>query len=140
MPGLAVAAEAFLLTIALPASTAPAGRVVAATAGLIVISGAMHFIGKQAYNFDLYNSLIERQRERLNRMSLHREVIEKLEIPCHAKPRRTSWLVRSFGAIQWWRGVLLALLLIDLAILVYGVLEWSGTDLGWLRALASSSL
>ncbi len=134
VPGLAVAAEAFLLSIALSTSTEPAGRIVAVIAGGFAVAGALHFIGKQSYLFDLYDALIERQRERLGRMSMHREAIESLDFPSHVKglSRRRSWLVKKVRAVLFWKILLLTLMGINALILFYAIYElWRG-DPGWL--------
>jgi hypothetical protein len=137
VPGLAVAAEAFLLSIALDASTRPAGRLVGVGAGCLIVLGALHFIEKQSYNFDLYDALIERQRQRLGRMSLHREVIESLDLPPWSqlmKRRERGWFVKRVGAISLWRWTLR--LLIALNILIAGYAIWEAiADPGWLSAL-----
>ena len=136
VPGLATAAEAFVLTIALAPSTAPLGRLTAAVAGGLALFGAFHFINKQSYNFDLYDALIERQRQRLGRMSMYRETIERLDLPEHTslKRRRRTRFTRKRGAVSVWRAVLVGLLAINLAISVYAVCEWAGADAGWLRS------
>jgi hypothetical protein len=63
-PGVAIAAEAFLLTIALGADTKPLGRLLAARAGTLVVVGTLHFLSKQAVFFQMYDTVIERQRRR----------------------------------------------------------------------------
>jgi hypothetical protein len=134
VPGLAVAAEAFLLSIALDASTRPAGRIVGVAAGGLIVLGALHFIEKQSYNFDLYDALIERQRKRLGRMSLHREAIESLDLPrwTQLKRRRErGWFAKHLGAVSLWRWTLRLLLLLN--ILIGGYVIWEAVaDPGWL--------
>ena len=62
VPGIAIAAQAFLLSIALNASTEPLGRLIAAAAGLSAVLALGHLLFKQVYLFDLYEALIERER------------------------------------------------------------------------------
>jgi hypothetical protein len=136
VPGLAIAAEAFLLSIALDSSTQPAGRLVAALAGSLILYGALHFIEKQSYNFDLYDALIERQRERLGLMSLHRETIQSLDLPewvgLYKRGRLRTWFARNCRAVFTWRTIVILLLLINLALLAYSLIEWADADPGWL--------
>ena len=65
VPGLAIAAQAFLLSIALDPSTSPTGRLMAAIAGGMALLGSMHLLVKQNYHFDLYEAVIERERKAL---------------------------------------------------------------------------
>jgi hypothetical protein len=135
VPGLAVTAEAFLLSIALNESTEPAGRLVAVIAGSLIVLGALHFIEKQSHNFDLYDALIERQRMRLKRMSMYREVIEGLDLPDHinlVKRRERGWFARGLGAVALWRWILIGVLVINLVLAGYAIYEWRGNDPGWL--------
>jgi hypothetical protein len=136
VPGLAVAAEAFLLSIALDSSTQPAGRLVAVVAGSLILFGALHFIEKQSYNFDLYDALIERQRNRLGRMSLHRDAIQSLDLPAwvglYKRGRLRTWFARDCRAIFTWRNIVLLLLLINFGLFAYSIIEWAGADPGWL--------
>jgi hypothetical protein len=130
-----VTAEAFLLSIALNESTQPAGRLVAVIAGSLIVLGALHFIEKQSYNFDLYDALIERQRKRLTRMSMYREVIEGLDLPDYTnllKRRERGRFARGLGAVALWRGILIGLLVINALVAGDAIAEWRGDDPGWL--------
>lgn len=135
VPGLAITAEAFLLTIALANTTAPVGRLVAVVAGSFGVIGALHVICKQSHNFDIYDALIEHQRLRLGRMSMYRETIEGLNLPSYTNLMRRGERSRftRHGAVRMWKNVLFALLLVNLAIFVYAILEWSSADPGWLN-------
>src|SRR4051794_5208487 len=66
VPGLIIAAQAFLLSIALNPTTQPLGRLLAALAGLVTLGATAHLLAKQAYNFDVYEAVIERDRQLLN--------------------------------------------------------------------------
>jgi hypothetical protein len=104
----------------------------------LALFGALHFINKQSYNFDLYDSLIERQRQRLGRMSMHRETIEGLaDLPSWtALRKRDRWtFTRRQGAVRIWRIVLIGLIAINVAVGIYAlVFEWVGNDPGWLSS------
>lgn len=135
VPGLALTAEAFLLTVALAGDTAPAGRLIAVLAGLVCLLSALHFLHKQSYGFNLYDAVIERQLDRLGRISAHRETLEALDYPEHARKRLSlagrSWIVWSLGSVRAWRWTLVALILIDIAIGTYSVIALFD-DPGWL--------
>jgi hypothetical protein len=73
VPGLAIAGQAFLLTISLDPSTRTLGRFLAAVAGLILLVATTHFLLKQAFNFDMYEAVIEFERRRLGLPLLMRD-------------------------------------------------------------------
>jgi hypothetical protein len=65
VPGLAITAEAFLLGAALSKTTTPKQQVVACFAGIVILLAALHFLAKHAFNFRVYEAVIERSRETL---------------------------------------------------------------------------
>jgi hypothetical protein len=62
VPGLAIAGQAFLLTIGLNSDRGDGARIVAALAALVTLLPALHFLGKHSFNFDVYDAVIERER------------------------------------------------------------------------------
>jgi hypothetical protein len=136
VPGLAIAAEAFLLTIALAADTKPLGRLLAALAGTFVIIGTLHFLSKQAVYFQMYDTVIERQRHRLGRTSLHRETLDRLDLPDHVSRPHRSWFSWNLRSVLVWKAVLWALILIDVFIVGYAIWEIAD-DPGWLSRPSS---
>ena len=137
VPGLAVAGEAFLLTIALGSDTQPLGRLLASIAGILVVFGALHFLAKQAFYFRLYDTVIERQRDRLGLTSLHRERLDRLDLPDGiSRPART-WFSWNLGSVLVWRIVFAGLLLLDALILGYAIWELAD-DPGWLSRPSGS--
>jgi hypothetical protein len=108
VPPLAIAAQAFLLTIALRPDTRPLAMAVAAFAGLATTLAALHFLGKHAFNFDWYEAAIERGRARLGLSGFQRNYVlgeggdERFLIPTFAEDstlRRREWWIseRWFG-------------------------------------------
>jgi hypothetical protein len=134
VPGLALTAEAFLLTVALAGDTAPLGRLLAVIAGVVCLASAYHFLRKQSFGFTLYDAVIERQRERLGLISAHREKLIDLDYPNHVGERlvrASSGLAWTLPAVRAWRWTLLALIALDLVIggySIYAVID----DPGWL--------
>jgi hypothetical protein len=138
VPGLALTAEAFLLSIALNSSTAPLGRLLSVLAGLFPLLSAWHFLSKQSYGFRLYDAVIERQRDRLDRFSLHRETLETLDYPERVAGRlraSKSWWVEHLPSVRLWKLVLVALIVIDLLVGGYAIVEMVH-DPGWLSRSA----
>ena len=131
VPGLAVTAEAFLLTIALGADTRPLGRLIAAVAGTLVLFGALHFLAKQSLYFNLYDAVIERQRHRLGMTSLHREKLDGLELPPGVSRPHRSWFSWNLKSVVVWTLLLWGLIVIDAVIFGYAVRELVD-DPGWL--------
>jgi hypothetical protein len=110
-------------------------------AGLAPLLAAWHFLSKQSYGFNLYNAVIERQRERLDRISLHREELETLDYPAHVAGRlrrSKSWHVERLPSVRAWKLALLVLIVIDLFIGSYAIIEMVN-DPGWLSRLPVES-
>lgn len=66
VPGLAIAAEAFLLAVALNPGVKAWAQLAAALAGTAVLVAALHFLGKHRFNFVVYEAVIERSRDELD--------------------------------------------------------------------------
>jgi hypothetical protein len=66
VPGLAIASEAFLLTIVLRPETASGSRCIAALVGALIIFAALGLFWKSVFNFDLWDAHINEQRRRLH--------------------------------------------------------------------------
>ena len=135
VPSLGLTAEAFLLTVALAGDTEPLGRLVAVIAGVVCLLGAIHFLNKQSYGFNLYDAVIERQLARLNRMSAHLETLEALDFPEKSRERLNRagarWGVRGLGSVDGWQAVLWSLVVVD--VLIGGYAIWAlVSDPGWL--------
>jgi hypothetical protein len=148
VPGLALTAEAFLLTIALAPDMTGVGRLLAAVAGLAGIVASWHFLEKQTYYFDLFESVIEAQRTRLGLGGTYRDAL----LDQHAsflewspfktgqhKSRILRTLVGDRRAVGVWRAALFAFLLVDLFLAGYGIAQIAGHDPGWLKGVGASS-
>jgi hypothetical protein len=89
--GLAIAAQAFLLSTALAPSTEPLGRLLAAIAGIAALGGAMHLLVKQTYHFDLDEAVIERERQALELDSVQLDGLRELEFPASTQFVKAGW-------------------------------------------------
>lgn len=148
VPGLALTAEAFLLTIALAPDTTMPARMVAAFAGMVPLLAALHFFWKQSFHFDWFEAVIERERRALGWEPMHRDQYTSAEawrtyvkgsrfVTRWTKPvsrgdpegdRRTNgrfWIVQRQSTVVWTLALGL-LLAIDAAILVYSFGAWRG--------------
>jgi hypothetical protein len=136
VPGLAIAGQAFILSIALGPDTQPAGRLVASLAGLLALVATMHLMAKQAYNFDVYEAVIERERKTLSLPGVQMDALTaKLgSFPENTQLVKRGWLderkhrwrgsqrlVRRLKAVTMWLSVLGCLAVIDLALLGYSI-------------------
>jgi hypothetical protein len=75
VPALVIAAQAFLLSVALNPTTQPFGRLVASLAGVITLGATTHLMAKQVYNFDVYEAVIERDRKLLEFPSVQMDAL-----------------------------------------------------------------
>ena len=145
VPALALAAEAFLLSISLAPDTRGLGRTLAAGAGIIVIGASLQLMLRHRYHEILYAEWLAKAETASALPRLHegpaaealawgreghpwgREPGEKLSAwkkPSYLLRRR---LVAEQSSISLWQTSLLILLAIDVAVFVIGV----GTMLGW---------
>jgi hypothetical protein len=65
VPSLAIAAESFLLGAALSESASPRHQVIACFAGIVILVAALQFLAKHAFNFRVYEAVMERARREL---------------------------------------------------------------------------
>jgi hypothetical protein len=65
VPGLAIAAESFLLASALSTNATPKHQVIACSAGIVILIAALHFLLKHAFNFRVCEAVMERSRQEL---------------------------------------------------------------------------
>lgn len=137
VPGLAVAAEAFLLTVALRPETEPAGRFVAALAGAIVIFAALRLLWKSVFNFDLWDAWINEQRRklRLRGVRTRDDLLANARSlpPGEAINRRgyqdrwlRYWMIVRLPASEVWIWALRGLLVINFVIALDAFLDWTG--------------
>jgi hypothetical protein len=134
VPGLALTAEAFLLTIALASSTKPLGRLLAVLAGTAALAGAWQFLSKHTYLFRLYDAVVERQRRTLVLASLQPEDLERSDDFPRQVADSLQWSktrAAARGSVATWKGILLVLIAIDVFVGVYAVVAIFH-DPGWL--------
>lgn len=140
VPGLAVAAQAFILAIALSPDVTETARLLAALAGVTAAGATLHFYAKQVCLFDLYEGAIEYERQRLDQPGLQNDELRALPIPVNTMWRirgwEKSWWRRRFvldskTAVVWFRA-LGVFVVIDALLLVYAFLAICGIDFGWL--------
>lgn len=139
VPGLAIAAQAFLLSIALDPSTEPAGRLAAAAAGIVaLLLGAFHLLYKQTHYFDLYEAVIERERRKLGLHSVQLDALLPGPFPANTQFVKTGWQKKRL--LRWtvrrkarnvWAIVLGSLTFLDVALVGYSAWALVG-DPGWL--------
>jgi hypothetical protein len=99
VPGLAVAGQAFLLTIVLRPDTASLARLIAASAGIVAAWATLHLYAKQVYLFDLYEGAIEWDRARRELRGLQTDALRNIQIPAN-----TTYAKRSWDSPRTWRG------------------------------------
>jgi hypothetical protein len=140
VPGLAIAGQAFLLSIVLDASASSTARVVASLAGVVAAAAATHLYGKQIHLFDLYEGVIESARQRLKLPGLQTD-----DLKARKFPPNTLYVQRGWAEPKWWQGpivsyrsamvwllALVGFLVIDLFLLVYALWSVIVGDPGWL--------
>jgi hypothetical protein len=151
VPGLAIAAESFLLGAALSTNATPKHQILACGAGIVILLAALHFLLKHAFNFRVYEAVMERSRKELGlpfvsmrqlvgsttpdkETESEQDRIEAIRhsFPAHVELVRRGWLDPH---ARWWRGArnyaarrvraelvwsaaIIALILLDAAILV----------------------
>jgi hypothetical protein len=145
VPGLVIAAQAFLLSIALDPNTQPLGRLLSSLAGFVTLLATAHLMAKQAYNFDVFEAVIERDRKRLNLPGVQMDslTVNPGSFPENTNFRRRRWSDRSLWrhrlivrmkALRVWAFTFLILAAVDLGLVVYSIFAWAGADPGWLSA------
>ncbi len=121
VPGLAIAAESFLLAAALSTNATPRHQAIASLAGIVILFAALHFLLKHAFNFRVYEAVMERSRMQLGLpfvsmrqlvgpAKLDKDTDEKNDeeqarlresFPAHTELRRRGWLDTQHGWRFW---------------------------------------
>jgi hypothetical protein len=139
VPGLAVAAQAFLLSIVLRGDVTSLARLLASLAGLIAALAAMHLYAKDVYTFDIYEAVIEAERKQLGLPGVQLDALRKITFPDNTQYVKRGW------ATKWWRQHLIVrrpaatvwlvslagFAVIDLLLLAYAIVSLAGGDPGW---------
>jgi hypothetical protein len=140
VPGLAIAGQAFLLSIVLSRDVTHQARIVAALAGLIAAVAAAHLYAKQVYLFDLYEGFLERERRRLGLPGVQTDDLKRGGFPENTlhfqrgweTKRWRRWLIVDRRAANVWFGALVLFALIDVVLLGYSGYALICSDPDWL--------
>lgn len=158
VPTVAIASQAFLLTIALDGDASAPRRFIAASAALVTLAGAAHLFWKQAFGFALYEAVIKRERKalglpRVDRNSLleHADTLEErfqdewlekhggslVKTDGPGGYYQPKWLVRR-RAVRVWLAIFVLIALLDVGLAVWAVYDgrgwdWFGSDPGDFR-------
>jgi hypothetical protein len=97
VPALALTAQALLLTVAFGHSTTPTGRVFASLTGVVTLLAALHLLGKHTFNFDMYEAVIEREREKLELPGVSRK---QLLATAKSFPPKSGFRERDWMALE----------------------------------------
>jgi hypothetical protein len=100
VPGLVIAAQAFLFTIALSPNTHPYARLISSAAGLLAVLATGHLMAKQVYNFDVYEAVIERDRKVLGLPGVQ---MDALTDDPDSLPENTNYRKRRWSSEELWR-------------------------------------
>jgi hypothetical protein len=141
IPGLAIAGQAFLLTIALSSDVTSVARLLAALAGFTAAVAATHLYGKQIYLFDLYEAVMEKERKELRLPGVQLDALLKGHFPENTLYMKRGWankrswrhrvIVSQRSAVVWFLA-LIGFVLLDLFILIYAIAAVAGADPHWL--------
>ncbi len=138
VPGLALAAQAFLLTIALAPDTQPAGRVVASLVGAAAMFATIVFFAKHVYYFALYDASIWKLRKETGATDLRPHALARWELPIDADVVRDGWLGKTSKSVilrmrpsRTWVAVLALFFILDVVLFGYGIVVWAGRSPGW---------
>ncbi len=141
VPGLVIAAQAFLLSVALNPNTQPFGRLVASFAGFVTVVATAHLMAKQVHHFDVYEAVIERDRKLLDLPGLQMDALtgNPESLPENTSYRKRRWwegwrrrLIVNRKAVEVWAWTLMLIAALDLGLFVYSIFAWAGADPGWL--------
>ena len=134
VPGLAVAGQAFILSISLSPDVTETARLLASTAGVTAAIATLHFgYAKQVYLFDLYEGAIETERQRLRQPGLQLDELRAMDHPENTSYRKRKWeerrwlrllVVKPKAGVVWSR-TLAAFVVIDALLLLYALLARS---------------
>lgn len=122
VPGLAIAAESFLLGAALSTSASPRQQAAACFAGIVILVAALQFLAKHAFNFRVYEAVMDRARDELelpfvtmsqlvgsatpSRESEHEQArirAIRASFPDHVELMRRGWLEPKPRGWRWVR-------------------------------------
>ena len=79
VPALALTAQAFILNVALDTNAQWGGRSIAAFSGAVILLAALHLLGKHSLNFDVFEAVIDRERDKLGLPPVSRNALLGLE-------------------------------------------------------------
>lgn len=154
VPAVAIASQAFLLTIALSGDASALRRWIAASAALVTLAGAAHLFWKQMFAFALYEAVIKRERSVLGLRLVDRDSL-LVDAPTLEERFHREWmerdvagnLVRSAGGgrhylprrtVRWrashvWLWLFLIFAVIDIGLASWAIydslgLDWFGSD------------
>ncbi len=107
VPGLAVTAQAILLSVALSPTTSEREKVFAGFVALLTLLPSMQFLGKHTFNFDMFEAVAEREREKIGLPRITRSVMLDEEglaaVPLNTLLRQREWLVKHPSGRGWRR-------------------------------------
>jgi hypothetical protein len=140
VPGLAVAGQAFLLSIVLRADISDLGRALAALAGLLASAAATHLYTRQTSFVDLYEAFIDMERTRIGlpgvRFQHLREAAADFAPDSDYVQRRwTKFAIipgRLGRSTDVWIAALIGFVIIDSFLLIYSIAALAGADPDWL--------
>src|SRR5262249_50032806 len=142
VPGLAIAAESFLLGAAPSKGMSPRQQAVACSAGIVILAAALHFLAKHAFNFRVYEAVIERARKELglpfvamselvgsptpneirDSFPAHTELVQRGWLDPRGRRRLwrspRNWFARRLRSVFVWSVTILALIGLDIWVLV----------------------
>jgi hypothetical protein len=102
VPTLALAGQAFLLTIALDDKASDWARALSAGAGIVTLVASLQFLAKHTFNFDWHEAVIERERAALNWPSMQRHEIlgDLTTFSPNLLLRKREWYAREPGLYE----------------------------------------
>ena len=149
VPTVAIASQAFLLTIALDGDASALRRMIAAGAAIVTLLGAPHLFWKQMFGFALYEAVIKRERrvlqlrlvdrdsllvdahtleERFHREWMERDVggnlVRSADEDRHYLPRRTI----RWRATRVWLWLFAIFLALDIGLVLWAGYDWDPLD------------
>jgi hypothetical protein len=148
VPAVAIASQAFLVTIALDGGASAARRLIASGAAILTLVGAMHLFWKQAFAHALYEAVIRRERHALGLAQVDRNSLLRGADGLQQRfqdewlERRSSQLVRTDGpdwyyqpkwlirrrATRVWLWIFGLLLALDAVLFVWARYDWDPFD------------
>jgi len=127
VPGLSIAAQALLFTVALNERNPAWGRITVLIAGLAGVLAAMHLLAKHRYFEELHSDVLQRCLECLGAPGLSQDDLARLLAPGDRSLRwRSGWrakLVSNHSTFKVWIAALCTFALADLVLLGFTVLQ-----------------